>query len=103
MLSEIKTWNRSIINPLVFFNGADPSRKKEYVELDLSDFRVLHSGVDTFKQLFRGSLNSDLLTIVAGHYETNKRLPLVLGDWEFMVSKSSSASGFQWILKNLDI
>lgn len=102
MYSEIKTWNRSIINPLVFFNGADPSRKKEYVEMDLSDFRVLHSGVDTFKQLFRGTLNSDLLSIVAGHYETNARWPLVLGDWEFMVSKSASASGFQWILKNLD-
>lgn len=103
MHSEIKTWNRSIINPLIFFNGADPKRASEYVELDFSGFRVLHAGVDTFKQLFRGTINQDILGIVSGHYSLNVRWPLVLGDYEFMVSKSSSASGFQWILKNLNL
>lgn len=102
MHSEVKTWNRSVINPLIFSNGVSENRSA-YVELDFSDFRVLHSGVDTFKQLFRGTLNTDLLSVIEGHFSLNARWPLVLGDWEFMVSKSSSASGFQWILKNLDV
>jgi len=102
MHSEVKTWNRSIDNPLKFFNGADPQRP-EFIECDYSGFSVLHSGVDTFKQLFRGVLNPDLLAIVEGHYSLDARWPLVIKDYEFMVSKSASASGFQWILKNLDL
>ncbi len=98
MHSEVKTWER---NQQVFFNKGNVKRG-EYVEIDCSDFRVVHAGVDTFKQLLRGTCNVGVLSLIAMHYENMPNVPICFGDYEFKLSKSSSVAGFQWLLKNID-
>lgn len=98
MHSEVKTWER---NDQVFSNKGNVKRG-EYVEIDCSDFRVVHTGVDTFKQLFRGTCNVSVLSLIALHYENMPDVPICFGDYEFKVSKSSSMAGFQWLLKNMN-
>lgn len=96
MHSEVKFHER---NGCVFSNKGNVARG-EYFEMDLSGIRIIHSGVDTFKQLIRGFLNPDILNLIGLHYDSNVNYPIVFGDYQFKVSKAGSKSGFQWILRN---
>lgn len=98
MHAEVKTWER--VGQL--FTNKGYVKRGDYIEIDCSDFRVVHAGVDTFKQLFRGTCNPDVLGLISLHYETMPDIPIVFGEYEFKVSKSSSVAGFQWLLKNMD-
>lgn len=99
MHAEVKLWQRK---DGLFFNKGNVLRG-EYEEFDLSSVRVLHAGVDTFKQLIRGTLNQSSLGTLGAYYDAEPRHPIVFGNYPFRVSKSGSKSGFQWILKNYDI
>lgn len=96
---HIKTWERK---DKIFCNKGNEKRG-EYEEYDLSNIRLLHAGVDTFKQLIRGELNPNTLAIIQSHYEASIEYPLVFGNYAFKVSRAGSKSGFQWILRNYDV
>ncbi len=99
MHADIKTWDRKDN----MFTNRGYSKRGDYEEFDLSMVRILHSGVDTFKQLFRGLIDDSALSIITAHYDSAVRYPIVFGDYQFIVSKAGSKSGFQWILKNYDL
>lgn len=72
-------------------------RKKQ--EIDLSDIRLLHCGVDTVKQLYSCILKADI-------YESLNMAPagsvVHFGGVDWALSRSSKQSGYQYILKNLE-
>ena len=91
MRYENKFWHR-IGNR--FFN--------ESTSHDLSSLRYLHCGVDTIKQLFNCLLDQDVLKIIQSAYESSDHY-LTLNGIDWLLTRSSKASGYQYILKNLDL
>lgn len=71
--------------------------------IDLSTVRFLHTGIDTIKQLFNGFLRSDLLFRLNAHDIALNGTTVNLGSIEWSFSKSSKSTGYQFILKNLDL
>ncbi len=69
---------------------------------DLSGLRYLHCGVDTIKQLFNCLLNQDVLKAIQSAYESSYQY-LTVGNIDWLLTRSSKASGYQYILKNLDL
>jgi hypothetical protein len=69
---------------------------------DLTGLRYLHSGVDTVKQLYNCLLNQDVLAYIAAEYESSAHF-LTINDRDWLITRSSKASGYQYILKNLDL
>lgn len=70
---------------------------------DLSNIRFLHTGVDTVKELFNCLLKPEMLLRIHEFYENNSQPIIIIGEYSFLISKSSKASGFQWILRNNDL
>ena len=91
MRYENKFWNR-IGNR--FFN--------ESKSFDLSALKYLHCGVDTIKQLFNCLLNQEVLKVIQSAYDSSDRY-LTLNGIDWLLTRSSKASGYQYILKNLDL
>jgi len=102
MHAEVKNWVRSGDRKAVFSNRGYRARGDREA-IDLSDLRLLHAGVDTFKQLFRGFLNPGSYELVSAHHDSGLQYPIVFGDYAFKVTRAGAKSGFQWILRNLDI
>lgn len=96
-ISGVKTWQR---NESLFFNQGNKV-KGEYEEMDLSNIRILHSGVDTIRQIVTGQINLSTLAIIDGHLNAGFKYSLVLGDYEYSIKKAGSSSGYQYILKNM--
>jgi len=69
---------------------------------DLSGLRYLHCGVDTIKQLYNCLLNQEVLKEIQSAYDSGDRV-LVVGGIDWALTRSSKASGYQYILKNLDL
>lgn len=92
MRYESKFWNREKQS---FYN----SQKA----IDLSDVRVLHTGVDTIKQLFNCLLKIPVLTEIHQFYQDMDSNVITLGDIDWQITRSSKQSGYQYILKNLDL
>lgn len=92
MRYDNKSWNRS---GRVFYNSKD--------SFDLSGVRVLHTGVDTVKQLYNCLLRSDVLCFISDHYDMKPGTSISLGGVDWKITRSSKQSGYQWILKNLDV
>lgn len=92
MRYENKFWHR---NGKSFFNTKD--------SIDLSSMFFLHSGIDTVKQLFSGFLIPSVIHDLSTHdYDKNGSMVNLGGiDWKF--STSSKKTGYQFVLKNLDI
>lgn len=83
-------------------NGSDvfyPERGKPF---DLSDVKLLYSGVDTIRQLFVCNLKQDLLQNFEKWREDVVR-SVFIDDYQFSFSSSGKKSGYQYILKNLDL
>lgn len=97
---QFKTWE---VNGSIYSNKGHLRSTSDYVQHDLSHVRILHAGVDTFKQLVSGELNLSMLKLVEQHYESCYQIPLVLGSYQFLVSRSGSKSGFHWVLRNNDL
>jgi hypothetical protein len=70
--------------------------------VDLSRVKFLHSGVDTLKQLYSCNLRSDVLTQIESHFERFSSDLINVEGYDFILSKGSKTSGYQYILKNLD-
>lgn len=86
MRYENKFWNRQ---------GGVFSMSRETV--DLSDVRILHVGVDTVKQLYNCLLKPDVCQLLE---ITQSGSVLNLGGIDWVLSRSSKQSGYQYILKN---
>lgn len=69
-------------------------------QIDLSDVRVLHAGVDTVKQLYKCSLRLERLGEIEA-LESGSVLNAGGQDWK--VSRSGKKAGYQYILSNQDI
>jgi hypothetical protein len=92
MRYENKFWKRENNQ---FFNSSQM--------IDLSDIRFLHTGIDTVKQLFNGFLRLDILNRLNVHDIGLHGTTLEIGGVEWMYTKSSKSTGYQYILKNLDL
>ncbi|MDO6748525.1 hypothetical protein Q4563_14850 [Gilvimarinus sp. 1_MG-2023] len=75
---------------------------QENKTVDLSGLRYLHSGVDTIKQLYNCLIRPDVLQDLQYAQEGGDRY-FVIGGIDWMITRSSKASGYQFILKNLDL
>jgi len=69
---------------------------------DLSSVRVLHTGVDTIKQLFNCSIKPEILITLASAIDLGSRI-ISLGGIDWIFSKSGKTSGYQYIFKNIDL
>jgi len=84
--------------------GADTyEMERGSVEYDLSGLRFLHTGVDTIRQLYNCTLKSEVLQQIASHYDTKTTDVIEIAGIEWKLSSSGKKSGYQYILKNLDI
>ena len=91
MRYENKFWHRQ---GSVFMN--------ESKSFDLSGLRYLHCGVDTIKQLFNCLIRPEILVDLHRAQEAGDSQISISGtDW--LISRSGKASGYQYILKNLDL
>lgn len=77
--------------------------RTDKMEKDLSGLRYLHIGVDTLKYLFQCSIRPSVLTSIQKHYDLQLGNIINLEGTDFIISKSSKTSGYQYILKNLDL
>lgn len=91
MRYENKFWHREGQR---FFNQTS--------SIDLSGLKYLHSGVDTLKYLYNCLLRSDALMAIQAAYDDSQSM-VSLGEFEWLLTRSSKSSGYQFILKNLDI
>ncbi|MCD8521184.1 MAG: hypothetical protein LRY66_08485 [Saccharospirillaceae bacterium] len=73
------------------------------VSYDLSGLRFLHCGVDTIKQLFDCVPREDVLDKLANHYDDKKTDLIVFGEHAWRFSRAGKTSGYQYLLKNLEI
>ncbi len=65
---------------------------------DLSGVNVLHSGVDTVRQLYRGYLKTDLMERLE-----EKSGFFMLGGYEWVAGRIGRDSGYQYKLQNADL
>lgn len=73
------------------------------IEYDLSDLRVLDCGVDTIRQIYTCDLDLNIITKLEKHFEISASRFIEVGGIDWIFSKSGSKSGYQYILKNLDL
>lgn len=71
--------------------------------IDLSAVRVLHTGVDTVKELYQCLLKQEVLEQIKDCYENVFDNIITIDQYPFLLSKSSKKAGYQWILRNNDI
>ena len=67
--------------------------------VDLSKVRILHSGVDTVRQLYKGTLNEHLLAEISGHYLKGFQSIMTFLGREWVVG-SGGKSGYRYRLQN---
>ncbi|MBB6523849.1 hypothetical protein [Pseudoteredinibacter isoporae] len=93
MRNENKTWHRDN-NTFMNKSGSE--------SYDLSNVRVLHSGIDTIKQLYNCIPKRYIIDQLEDMKSARARPFINLGGIDWMVTRSSKSSGYQYILKNLD-
>lgn len=91
MRYENKFWHREGKR---FFN--------QVTSIDLSGLKYLHSGVDTLKYLYNCLIRSDVLLAIQAAYDDSQTI-VSLGGIDWLLTRSSKSSGYQFILKNLDV
>lgn len=91
MRYENKFWHREGNR---FFNQS--------ASFDLSGLRYLHSGVDTIKQLYNCIIRKEVLEALQAAYEGSGNI-FHCGGIDWLITRSSKMSGYQYILKNLDL
>ena len=96
---ENKSMNRQY-NPNT---GEDIYTTERGIKYDLTKMRFLHAGVDTLRQLYQCNIKPGVLEGIQLHLEQNPGKPFVVGGYEFRLTKSGKRSGYQYILKNLDL
>lgn len=104
MNKSIRRWERYSYDSLVK-GVSDPVGRLFLSELgqeNLDRVRVVHQGIDTVKQLYRGELHPDTLTYIEGLYEQGFGECADIGGHPWMVG-SGGASGYQYRLQNSDL
>lgn len=96
-ISGVKTWQR---DKNIFANRGNLKRG-DLEQIDLSNIRILHAGVDTIRQIVSGQINLSTLALIEGHLSAGFKYSIVLGSYEFAITKAGSSSGYQYILKNM--
>lgn len=69
---------------------------------DLTGVRLLHFGVDTVRQLYRGSLSAEVLGRLQATLEAHRDRFQLQGEW-FHLAKMGKASGYRYKLQNNDL
>ncbi|EGG93992.1 hypothetical protein IMCC1989_475 [gamma proteobacterium IMCC1989] len=92
MRYENKTWHREGNR---FYNSKD--------SFSLNHMRFLHSGIDTIKQLFTGFLKLDVIHALSTHDYDLRGSTVNFGGIDWKYSTSSKKTGYQFVLKNLDL
>ncbi|KZZ49442.1 hypothetical protein A3759_03805 [Thalassolituus sp. HI0120] len=77
--------------------------KSSHVSYDLSDIRFLHIGVDTIRQLYNCTPKEDVLEILANHFDSKNTDIVNVGGINWRFSRAGSQSGYQYVLKNLEL
>lgn len=99
-----KRWERYSLESLV--EGVTDPRGllflSEAGQCNMEQVKVLHHGLDTVKQLYKGELRPDLLEQVERLYNEGFGECLELADTIWMVA-SGGASGYQYRLQNSDL
>lgn len=103
-MTEIQRWDRYSVESLVA-GGHDAQGRLFLSALgqeNLQDVRVLHSGLDTVKQLYRGALDAVMLEEVKRVYSEGFGECLEVAGVVWMVG-SGGQSGYQYRLQNQDL
>lgn len=85
-----------------FWNRVGSTFINQNTSVDLSGLKYLHCGVDTIKHLYNCLIRPEVLKLVASAYESSDQY-LTLNGIDWLLTRSSKASGYQYILKNLDL
>jgi hypothetical protein len=85
-----------------FWNRVGSKFINQNTTVDLANLKYLHCGVDTIKQLFNCIIRSSVLEKVKQAYEGSAQY-LTVKDTDWLITRSSKSSGYQYILKNLDL
>lgn len=105
MNKNVKRWRR-VSEMSLAMNQDDPHGRlflsPKFPMMDLSSLVVLHSGIDTVKQLFRGQIRPSVLSEVERIYGEGFGECIELGGVLWLVG-SGGASGYQYRLQNSDI
>lgn len=72
-------------------------------KVDMSQFTVLNSSIDTFKYLIDCKLRPDVIQNITDHYSNRPDNIIILNNIEFYIIRSSKDSGYQFILNNQEI
>lgn len=92
MRYENNTWHRE---DNWFFNTQE--------RFNYSGVRLLHTGVDTVKELYNCLLRPEIMMRLEKAYENSHDAMIEFGEYGFLISKSSKRTGYQWILRNNDL
>jgi hypothetical protein len=78
MNKEVKLWERYSLDSLLTGSRSVDGRLflSELGQVDMSGFQVLHSGLDTVRQLYTGTLKVDVLDRVSRMFSEGLTLPL---------------------------
>lgn len=104
MNKHTKRWERYSVNSLARGERAIAGRlfMSEAGMIDLSNVHILHSGLDTIKQLYAGSLKKPVLVDIERVYDEGFGECVELAGRIWLVG-SGGASGYQYRLQNSDI
>jgi len=102
MNQQVQRWQRLCIDDHLKVSSTGRLFVSRLGQVEMNDLCVLHSGLDTIKQLYKGTLKPDLLSDVARLYEEHTGELLELGGVVWLV-KSGGKSGYQFMLQNSDV
>ena len=102
MCKAVQRWDRLAIEDRFLETPTGRLFVSRLGQVEMDDFRVIHSGLDTIKQLYRGILDQDVLSKVSKLYEERSGELMGLGGHVWMV-KSGGKSGYQYMLQNSDV
>ena len=72
------------------------------VSYDLSKMKILHSGIDTIRQLYSCVLKQDVLRTIARLTEECSYCISSIGGIDWEIKRQGKSSGYQYSLKNID-
>lgn len=105
MNKQVKRWQRYSLESLQTGQGEDKRGRiflSELGQVNLSEVQVLHKGIDTVKQLYKGLPRPEVLADVERMYGEGFGECIELGGHVWMVG-SGGQSGYQYRLQNSDL
>ncbi|MCL2644125.1 MAG: hypothetical protein FWD51_01535 [Betaproteobacteria bacterium] len=102
MCKAVQKWQRLDINQR--FEQTDTGRlfASKLGQVEMDGFRVIHSGLDTVRQLYKGQIKGEVLAEVVRLYTERTGELMGLGGHVWLV-RSGGKSGYQYMLQNSDL